>query len=263
MGQKQEERTNKILSNNTETDGRISSGKIYACGYPVLFSDGEFICWGVKNNFRGQICSKGVGSTATVEDQPGPQFEKKLAHLMEVAGFNHTERVVLMQVFNHQLEKNLNEMKVPFCTLVRAFMEKTGTYPVCFLDAFKGERGVFNPNKPPKPDQFFYPVTTVIIPHGDGTKVTDVNQLHLLAYPADLQRENFDPSDSDPDYRGIWTGKNLETIERNMTTSHIDPFKKGLERMKINFTGLREEASNAKQYKYYDVRVKALHRLLS
>lgn len=267
MGQKQEERLRRVLGvdefSSAETDGRVSSGKIYAAGFPVLFSDREVFCWGVKNNFRGQICSKGVGSTATAEDQPGPQFDKKLAHLMEVAGFNHSERVVLMQVFSYQLEKNLNEMKVPFCTLVRAFMEKTGTYPIQFLGAFKGEQGVFNPNKAPKPDQFFYPVTAVIVPHGDGVKVTDIDQLRLLAHSGDVQRENFDPTESDPDWRGIWCGKNLENIERSMTPSHIDPFKKSLEVMKIHFKELQENAGDAKRYEYYNTRVKLLQKLLS
>lgn len=262
LGQKQERRIDEILS-NSETGGRISSGKIYACSYPILFSGGEIFCWGVKNNFQGQICFKGVGSTATTEDQPGHQFEKKLAHLMDVAGFNHSEKSILMRVFSFQLEKNLGEMKTPFCTMVRAFVEKTGTYPVQFLNSFKGERGVYNPNKPQKPDQFFYPVLNVVIPHGDDTKVSDIGDLCLLSHGSDLQRENFDPTVSDPDWRGIWTGKNLESIERNMTPSHIEPFNKALTLMKINFIELRDASTNEKTYEYHDVRVKALQKLLS
>ncbi len=262
MGQKQEERTNQILS-NTETDGRISSGKIYACGFPILFSDRELFCWGVKNNFKGQICSKGVGSTATPADQPGSAFERNLAHLMQLAGFNHSERSTLLKVFNFQLEKNVPERKIPFCTMVRAFMEKTGTYPVRFLNPFKGDGGVFNPNRAPKPDQFFYPVLSVVIPHGDDTKVTDVSNLRLLTQGSDLQRDNFDPTASDPDWRGIWTGKNLENIERSMTLSHIDPFKKSLEVMKIHFKELQENVGDAKRYEYYNTRVKLLQKLLS
>lgn len=196
----------------------ITNTLLYAAGVPFIPTDEALRIFGVKILFCPKEeglaplpQNKTVGSSKKPIDIDNEEaYYSHIEYVLQKIGYSPEEQSVLMKKLKAQLDGRPDELLLPLRILYRAFLEKTGYYPIEILPQVAGV-----PKQHKLGDEHvrkFFPIVGLTAPGLSYVNKQGIVVMKVIDFEIDAPVKGFNPKQFDRDFDGIWSAWNMDEV---------------------------------------------------